>query len=173
MYRRPLMDQPREVTRLEGFSDAVFGFAITLLVVSLEVPATFDELLAVFRGLPVFAVCFAMLLLVWHEHHEYFRKVGSAGRRHGVAERRAALRGDDLHLPAEVPVRAARRAGRHATRRSRDQRMIRYDQLPTLMVIYGLGFVTIFLLLAAMYYRGWRKRVAAAGRDDAGARELA
>jgi hypothetical protein len=31
-----------EVSRLEGFSDAVFGFGLTLLVVSLEVPQTLD-----------------------------------------------------------------------------------------------------------------------------------
>ena len=29
-----------EVSRIEGFSDAVFGFALTLLVVSLEMPET-------------------------------------------------------------------------------------------------------------------------------------
>jgi len=35
----------REMSRIEGLSDAVFRFEITLLVVSLEVPNTFDELL--------------------------------------------------------------------------------------------------------------------------------
>ena len=72
----PSSSASREVTRLEGFSDAVFGFAITLLVVSLEVPATYDDLVAAFRGLPVFAITFALLLLVWHEHHTFFRQFG-------------------------------------------------------------------------------------------------
>ncbi len=39
----------REITRSEGLSDAVFAFAVTLLIVSLEVPKTFSDLLVAMR----------------------------------------------------------------------------------------------------------------------------
>src|SRR5215813_5661399 len=65
-----------EITRVEGFSDAVFAFAITLLVVSLEVPRTFHELAQTLRGFVVFGVCFTLLIVVWHEHYVFFRRYG-------------------------------------------------------------------------------------------------
>jgi uncharacterized membrane protein len=65
-----------EVTRLEGFTDAVFAFAVTLLVVSLEVPKTYPELIAAMQGFPAFGICFALLAVVWYEHYRYFRRYG-------------------------------------------------------------------------------------------------
>lgn len=66
----------KEITRIEGLSDCVFGFAVTLLVISLEVPKTYVELYVIMRGLPAFAVCFLQLMLVWHDQYTYFRRYG-------------------------------------------------------------------------------------------------
>ena len=69
-----------ESTRLEGLTDAVFGFALTLLVVSLEVPRTFDELLASVRDFPAFAITFGILIIIWYEHYKFFRRYGLENR---------------------------------------------------------------------------------------------
>ena len=59
--------------RVEGFSDAVFAFAVTLLVVSLEVPKSAHELLHTMHGFVAFGVCFVLLISVWAEHSRFFR----------------------------------------------------------------------------------------------------
>jgi len=74
--RAKVLSSRREITRLEGFSDAVFGFALTLLVVSLEVPATYAELIEAMRGFGAFACCFAIVAWIWYEHNLFFRRYG-------------------------------------------------------------------------------------------------
>jgi uncharacterized membrane protein len=66
----------REVTRLESFADAIFAFALTLLVVSLEVPKNFADLINTMRGFPAFAVCFLMLATIWNTHYKFSRRYG-------------------------------------------------------------------------------------------------
>ena len=64
-----------EISRIEGLSDAVFAFAVTLLVVSLEAPKTFADLTRLMHGFVSFGVCFALLLLmIWHAQYIYVRR---------------------------------------------------------------------------------------------------
>lgn len=65
-----------EISRLEAFCDVVFGFALTLLVVSLEVPRTYAELMAAVRGFVPFAACFAQLVMIWRAHYRFSRRYG-------------------------------------------------------------------------------------------------
>jgi uncharacterized membrane protein len=49
-----------------------------LLVVSLEVPKTFDALISTMREFFAFAICFWLLLAVWFEHYKVFRRYGTS-----------------------------------------------------------------------------------------------
>jgi hypothetical protein len=66
----------KDISRVEGLSDAVFGFAITLLAISLEVPKTSAEVLHALRGVGSFAVTFLMLFSMWRTQFTFFRRYG-------------------------------------------------------------------------------------------------
>ena len=146
-----------EVTRLEGFTDAVFAFAVTLLVVSLEVPRTFEELLVVMRGFFAFAICFAVLIGIWHEHYVFFRRYGFQDG--ATIWLNAALlfvvlfyvyplkflftlvvNQLILHVPAAEGVRVEPAEAR------------------TLFVVYGAGVIAVFSMLALLYVHAYRRR---------------
>jgi len=65
-----------ETSRLEGFSDAVFAFALTHLVVSLQVPNSYDELGRTLRSFVAFAASCAALIWIWYLHRQFFRRFG-------------------------------------------------------------------------------------------------
>ena len=59
------------VSRLESFSDAVFGFALALLVVSLETPKDDHSLTTLMRGFLPFVLTFAMTCWLLYEHNVF------------------------------------------------------------------------------------------------------
>lgn len=66
----------QQMNRIEAVSDVVFGFALTLLVVSLQAPRTYSDLINVMRGFPAFALTFAALMVLWARHYYFFRYYG-------------------------------------------------------------------------------------------------
>jgi hypothetical protein len=60
--------------RMEAFSDAVFAFAVTLLVVSLEVPKSAQDLFHAVRGFAAFGICFGFLMIFWVDHARFFKR---------------------------------------------------------------------------------------------------
>jgi uncharacterized membrane protein len=65
-----------ETTRLENLSDAVFGFAITLLVITSEVPKNYLELQVSMYGFLGFIFCTMLLLGLWNNHSNFFLHYG-------------------------------------------------------------------------------------------------
>jgi len=152
-----------EITRLEGFSDAVFAFAITLLVVSLEVPRTFTELMHAMRGFGAFAVCFALLIVIWREHYVFFRRYGLQDN--GTIWLNAALLFVVLFYVYPLKfvftlVLAGIMGGPAVVTRpgGGSEPMIANDQVSTLFVVYGMGVIAVYLLLALLYAHAYRRR---------------
>jgi len=83
----------------------VFALAVTLLIVSLEVPETFNDLWAKMQGFGSFAISFAILFQVWYTQHIFFRRYGLQDPADAGIERRAVVPGVVLHVSAEVSVR--------------------------------------------------------------------
>ncbi|MDX1956075.1 MAG: TMEM175 family protein [Chitinophagaceae bacterium] len=84
MIRQKLFTKPTgafhergmEIKRVEALSDAVFAFSVSLLVASLEVPQTFEELKLIISGaLPFFATV-SILFLFWYQQNVFFRHYG-------------------------------------------------------------------------------------------------
>jgi uncharacterized membrane protein len=140
-----------EISRLEGLSDAVFAFAVTLLVVSLEVPETFDELLKVLRGFFAFAVCFGILFWVWYEHYRFFRRYGLAD---GVT---TALTGVLLFIVLfyVYPMKFLFTMLFDQLFGEAPANVIRPSQAPELMLIYGAGFIAVQLVFVLLYLRAY------------------
>ena len=151
----------REMNRIEAVSDVVFGFALTLLVVSLQVPRTYAELVATMRGFPAFALTFAMLMMVWARHYYFFRNYGLDDAATIVLNTLLLFVVLFYVYPLKFlfnvvlePLTGAANPGPPSAL----QPVLQNADARGLMVIYGSGYAAVCLALAAMFWHAYRMR---------------
>ena len=155
-----------EMSRIDAFSDVVFGFALTLIVVSLEVPQTYAELHELVLSFLPFFICFVFLFMVWWAHFRFFRRYGTHDV--GTILINAALLFVVLcyvyplkflwflvvhqvfpHLYSHVP-----QPGEKVI-----EVFTRPNQGREMMIVYGAGFAALYFAFAALYWNAYRQRL--------------
>ncbi len=145
-----------DVSRIEAFSDAVFGFSVTLVVVSLQVPTTFEELQnTLLRGFFSFAICFSMLMWVWYGHYRFFR-------RYDLQDGYTILLNSVLLFVILFYIYPLKFLFTLITNEiffhTAMSQVIQDQQRPTLLMIYGGGFIAVYTVFLLLYVHAYRKR---------------
>lgn len=147
------------ISRLEEFSDAVFGFALTLLVITANVPRSYPELIQLLEGIPAFACCFALLVWIWYEHDAFYE-------RYPLEDGRTILLNSALLFTVLLyiyPLKFMFDSFMYEVFRlqtNSDLKRMSLDELSRASVLYGLGFFILMALFALMYLHAHRSRTA-------------
>ncbi len=142
-----------QVSRVEALSDAVFALAMTLLIVSVQVPDTYDKLMNDVRGFPAFAVCFSILIWFWHAHYVFCR-------RYALQDTTTIVLNSVLLFVVLVYVYPMRFLFNLFISGilGLGGGSMPIDQARRLFELYGTGFAAIWAVFALMHLHAYRRR---------------
>ena len=152
----PIRWRSNEVLRIEALSDAVFAFSITLLIVSLEVPETFDELIKILKGFFAFAISFTLLFQIWYSQFKYFRRYGL--QNFYITVLNGALLFVVLFYMYPLKFLFSMLIPGGMSDVPHDKVVITVKQVPLLMVIYGAGYAAINIIFILLYIQALKDR---------------
>ncbi len=147
----------KEVSRTENLSDIVFAMALTLIVAS-SVPSSFTALIALWREAIAIALCFALLLMIWHIHFVFFR-------RYDLEDSLTIFLNSVLMFLVMVFVYPLKFlflflinlfTGNFKSNEDVLQ-ILTIDQAPWVSVIFSLGYAAVFIVFTTMYVHALRQ----------------
>jgi uncharacterized membrane protein len=157
-------------SRLEQLSDGVFALAITLLLISSEIPRTSEELISFTGDILAFAASTIVLILIWYQHYLYFLRFGLKDKRTVVLNTFLLLVVLFYVYPLKFVVSFMLSYFGYMLLLlfgiDFDQEafytlvtsVISWETLPTIMMIYSAGYFSLMLAFALLYRHANRQQ---------------
>ncbi len=151
-----------EPSRVENFSDAVFALAITLLLISTSPPQTFRDIERFTLELIPFGLCITLIMMVWYQHFIFFFRYGFRDTPIMVWNTALLL----IILFYVYPLKFLTRMlslpvfylfSGDESFLEEVRGMIGANEVDELMIIYGLGAASLFLVLAKLFHIALKK----------------
>ena len=144
-----------EVSRLESLVDGVFAIAVTLLIVSRDVPQSFQDFVNVMWTFSGFIITFTFLFMIWYAHYLFHR-------RYGLEDFKTILLNSllifvilfyiyPLKFLAEVLI------GDFLLGNVREE-IISFTNMRTIMLIYSSGVFMIWGIITMLYKHAYNHR---------------
>lgn len=134
------------ISRIEAFSDAVFAFAATLLVVSVGIEGSNSVIKIDWKAFIGFGVSFFALVALWWLHYNFFRRTNYTDGVIIVVNSVLLF----VVLYYVFPLKSLINSMTGIQRLSE-------AEVAALFQLYSLGFFLIFLCFSLMYYWAYRK----------------
>jgi uncharacterized membrane protein len=151
-----------EIYRVEALSGAVFAFTVSLLIMSLVVPKTFDELKQIMLQFFPFLATVSLVFFFWYLQNNYFRSYGLNDTKVIVLNLSllvlllfyvyplkflfSLLLGILFHIPYFEEVT------------SNGGTVILQEEFPMLILFFSAGYAVIWMLFYFMYAHVYRYR---------------
>ena len=139
-----------DVSRLEGLTDGVFALALTLILLSMEVPREAALVVGLLERIPAFAATFAILGMTWWYHFVFHRRFGLEDLTTCVLNLLLLF----VLLVYVFPLRYLF----GALFRESGFEPVGGGDTAALMAFYGGGYALVFLLFTLLHLHAWRQR---------------
>ena len=148
-----------DVSRLEALTDAVFAIAITLLIVSHDIPRDYTHFKSVMWGFAGFAVTFFALIAIWYNTFNFHR-------RFGLEDGYTIFLTSALIFVVLFYIYPLKFMAQIVINQMILQNGFNIDfdigfvgniDIPHLFIVYGMGVFFIWLILGLMYLHAYNK----------------